>query len=162
MFAFQRILVPTDFSDCSERALLAAIGFAARFDSVIHVLHVTDRPGSRVYEDNTATDNAVEALEAEEAALREAFGKAAARVADETGLPSIPAERIAFSVSGGTPADEIVRIAEDERSDLIVLGTHGRTSVKDFFVGSTAERVVKNANCAVLAIKPAGYPFLRD
>ena len=59
-------------------------------------------------------------------------------------------------------ADEIVRVAEDERSDLIVLGTHGRTSVKDFFVGSTAERVVKNANCAVLAIKPEGYPFLRD
>ena len=162
MFAFQRILVPTDFSDCSERALLAAIGFAARFDSAIHVLHVTDRPGSKVYEDNAATDTAAEALEAEEAALREAFAKAAARVVEETGLPALADERIEFSVAGGSPADEIVRVAEDERSDLIVLGTHGRTSVKEFFVGSTAERVVKNANCAVLAIKPEGYPFLRD
>jgi len=162
MFVADRILIPTDFSECSHRAMLAALSFATRFDSAVQVLHVTGRPGSRTYEENAATNAEVEALEADEAALREAYGTAAAAVAEANGLPTLPESKLAFTVSGGDPATEIVRVAEEARTDLIVLGTHGRTSVKDFFVGSTAERVVKNANCAVLAIKPEGYPYLRD
>jgi nucleotide-binding universal stress UspA family protein len=42
------------------------------------------------------------------------------------------------------------------------MGTHGRTSMKDYFVGSTTERVVERATCSVLTVKPDGYPYLRD
>ncbi|MCO4772378.1 MAG: universal stress protein [Deltaproteobacteria bacterium] len=162
MFGCKRILVPSDFSECSERALLTALAFAIRFDSEVHLLHVTDRPGSKAYEANEATAEKMAALETDENALKQAYESAADRAEEETGLPGLKDKAVHFIVSGGDPAEEIVRVAEEVHADLIVLGTHGRTSVKDFFVGSTAERVVKRANCAVLAIKPEGYPYLRD
>jgi universal stress protein A len=162
MLSCKRILVPTDFSNCSERALLASLSFAFRMGSEVHLLHVGDRPGSKTYEDHQATSDEVSALETSEAALREAYRAAAAVVSEETGLDGPSEDKLGFRVSGGDPAEEIVRVAEELHADLMVIGTHGRTSVKEFFVGSTAERVVRNATCAVLAIKPEGYPYLRD
>jgi nucleotide-binding universal stress UspA family protein len=65
-------------------------------------------------------------------------------------------------VGGGEVAAEILKAATDAQIDLIVMGTHGRTSIKDYFVGSTTERVVERATCSVLSVKPDGYPYLRD
>jgi len=56
-------------------------------------------------------------------------------------------------VREGTPYAEIVRVAEEENVDLILLTTHGRTGVKHALLGSTAERVVRSASCPVLTIR---------
>ena len=52
-----------------------------------------------------------------------------------------------------TPADEIVRYAQDNNIDLIVMGTHGRRAVAHLLVGSVAERVVRTAPCPVLTVR---------
>ena len=56
----------------------------------------------------------------------------------------------------GDPGHEIVRVAEERKADLIVLGTHGHTGWKHFALGSVAELVVRYAPCAVLTIRPKG------
>ena len=56
----------------------------------------------------------------------------------------------------GDPGHEIIRVAEEENADLIVLGTHGYTGWKRFTLGSVAEFVVKHAPCAVFIIRPKG------
>jgi universal stress protein A len=52
----------------------------------------------------------------------------------------------------GDPATEIVRLAKEEQSDLIVLPTHGRTGLSHVFFGSVAEKVVRHAECPVLTL----------
>lgn len=54
----------------------------------------------------------------------------------------------------GNPADEIVRLAEEENADLIVMATHGRTGIGRVLMGSVAEAVVRRAKCPVFTLKP--------
>lgn len=54
----------------------------------------------------------------------------------------------------GQPADVIVRLAEQERADLIAIGTHGRSAVSRFFLGSVAAEVLRRATCPVMTIPP--------
>jgi len=62
------------------------------------------------------------------------------------------------TVRSGDPRVEILREAERRRADLIVLGTHGRTGVARFFLGSVAGRVVATAPCPVLTVRPPEAP----
>jgi nucleotide-binding universal stress UspA family protein len=57
----------------------------------------------------------------------------------------------------GDPADVIPRFVKNKRIDLVVMGTVGRSGIKGFFMGNTAEKVLNNINCSVLAIKPHGW-----
>ena len=56
----------------------------------------------------------------------------------------------------GLPADEILRAARRARADLIVMGTHGRAGLSRVFMGSVAERVVRESPCAVLTVRAHG------
>lgn len=71
-------------------------------------------------------------------------------VADEEGLSR---KRLSLVVLHGDPADEIVRFAHDERKDLVVIATHGRTGWRRSVFGSVAERVIRLARCPVLTIR---------
>jgi nucleotide-binding universal stress UspA family protein len=63
-------------------------------------------------------------------------------------------------VDGGAPDGQIVQAATDLKADLLVLGTHGRTGVAQFFLGSVAARVVATAPCPVLTVRaPATEPL---
>jgi nucleotide-binding universal stress UspA family protein len=56
-------------------------------------------------------------------------------------------------VTHGEPTAEILRLAEQERADLLVIATHGRTGLKHFFLGSVVERVIRHASCPVLVVR---------
>jgi nucleotide-binding universal stress UspA family protein len=58
-----------------------------------------------------------------------------------------------YTISG-IPYEEILKKAEEENIDLIVMGTHGRAGIDHFLFGSTAERVVRKAVCPVLTVRP--------
>ena len=57
----------------------------------------------------------------------------------------------------GNPAQEILRQAQDFEADLVILGTHGRSALERFFLGSVAQKTVRNAPCPVLTVKPDGF-----
>lgn len=64
--------------------------------------------------------------------------------------------RVRAIFTEGIPAAEILRAARGARADLIVMGTHGRTGFSRFFMGSVAERVVRESPCAVLTVRAHG------
>ena len=163
MYGFKRLLVPSDFSDCSTKALGSAITLALRLEADLFLMFVeSGAPGSKTWMSNEATKAEIDALEGDERKLFEQYMKVSKEVEGELGLPPIPRSRLHLRVAGGDTAAEILKASDDAQIDLIVMGTHGRNSVKDYLIGSTTERVVERANCSVLAVKPDGYPFLRD
>ena len=145
-----RILVPTDFSETSDAALEYARVLARRFGASLHLLHVVDDPF--VTEGLAAEAYITEAPTIRTAMLEEARARLAHRAAGCTTTEAI----------FGRGAVTIVEYAQQVGTDLIVMGTHGRTGLAHLFLGSVAERVVRTAPCAVLTVgreaAPARHP----
>lgn len=141
----RRLLHPTDFSECAERAETEAAALLRETGGELILLHVAvEAPlfnegffglvePQRVYEAQRAW--AQTAIEGRVAALH-AAGLTA------RGL-----------VRTGVPADEIVRAAEGESCDMIVIGTHGRGGLDRLLLGSVADRVLRTARCPVLTVR---------
>jgi nucleotide-binding universal stress UspA family protein len=143
MEAKRRILVPTDFSDCADRALDMAIEVGRPLDVVIELVHVSSPvvvlpPPFELIPVPTLFPGLPrrieEGLEARAARVR------AAGLACE------------ICMLDGAPYLEIVRAAEDTGAYLIVMGTHGRGTIGHAVLGSVAERVVHRAKCPVLVV----------
>ena len=62
-------------------------------------------------------------------------------------------------LKNGPPFVEIVRYAKEEKFDLIVIGTHGRSGLAHMLLGSVAEKVVRKASCPVLTVRPEDHTF---
>lgn len=133
----KRILVPTDFSDCSKSALHLAVALAnGQKETSIVVLHA-------VASALPSYDEELGVLEPE--ALR-------------TELEALAASRhhdvqIDAKICYGEPNVEILNLAKKESIDLIVMGTHGRTGLMEYLVGNTAETVMRKATCPVLMVR---------
>jgi nucleotide-binding universal stress UspA family protein len=67
------------------------------------------------------------------------------------------AGRIVGHLAAGSASREIIQVAMDLQADAVVVGTHGRTGVKRFLVGSVAESVVRKASCPVIVVRPKDY-----
>ncbi|HBH51396.1 MAG TPA: universal stress protein [Planctomycetaceae bacterium] len=148
MIQLHRVLLATDFSDCSRAAQAYACNLVEQFGGELHVLHVLADPVLMMPEPGTPASLPQNYL----VDLKES----AEKMLD--GL--IPAEWASrYSVRRatrlGSPGPEIVRYAEEHQIDLIVLGTHGRGAVAHLLLGSVAERVVRQAKCPVLTFRPS-------
>ena len=71
----------------------------------------------------------------------------------EAVVPADPNVKFEHHLVLGTPADDIISLATEQKVDLIVIGTHGRTGLKRVLMGSVAEAVVRGAHCPVLTLK---------
>lgn len=150
--SINKILVPVDFSPCSEAALSYACFFAGKFGAAVHLLHVWEAPAFLPPETIVGSPETGQTLAA--LAHQQAFESinAMARTARERGF-EIAGQEVAF----GAPARTIVSHAEENGHDLIVMGTHGRTGLMHVLLGSVAEKVVNFAKCPVLTVRePAG------
>lgn len=143
MSSYAKILLATDFSEFSKQTAERALEIAARFGGELSLLHVVEPApiGDPVYGvmmpfDFDLTGQMVEA--------------ARIRLAKEAGQLGIPKDRQWVEV--GSPKAEIVRVAEEQNIDLIVIGTHGRQGIR-VLLGSTAASVVNHAACDVLTVR---------
>lgn len=141
---FRRILCPVDFSAASTGALKAAAALARRFDASLTLLHVAVIPGSSIPEAMLATPPEL-ATDLSAPETRPLLDWKA--MAERLGAPRVQAFR-----SVGRPAEEILALARRDAFDLLVIGTHGRTGVGHFLLGSVAEEVVRHAPCPVLTL----------
>jgi len=137
---FDSILVPTDGSPGSERAFEVAATLASTHDAAIHVLSVVDEHGP--------TDD----WDYDDDSPAEAFIESQADHVDTAGLSVTPAVR------EGVVHDEVLDYADETDIDLIVMGTHGRTGVRRFLLGSVTEKVVRLADVPVLSVKADAEP----
>ncbi len=139
--SIKTILVGTDFSSYSDRALDYAINFAEKFDAEILLVHVIESMNYSVTDSMTVVGHE-KALSVTAAALLENQMK----MLKDLNLS------IRSHLTHGTPYREIVHKAEKDGVDLIVLGRHGRSAMEEIFLGSVAERVSKSASCPVLTV----------
>ena len=137
----QSILIPTDFSELSESALKVGIAIAKRQNAEVTLLHVVDLLPNLLPTEVLLSDSQ-EVLFRMEEKLKEL----SAKIQKETGV------KAAVKALQGTPSDSICKLANKENMSLIVMGTHGVSGLREFFIGSEAFRVVKNATCPVLTI----------
>ena len=131
----RKILVPIDFSTNSKEALEYASAFAKDYDAELLIVHVMD-PAIQKLEGIKP----VEAMEGLGAALRDV------KPADE----AIPCSHRMLE---GPAAETILKTAEAEKVEMIVMGTHGRSGLKRLVMGSVAEDVVRKASCPVLTLR---------
>lgn len=137
---YDTILVPTDGSAPADAALDHAIDLAAACGATVHVLYVVDLPALRAA--RMDTDAIREDYEEEGHAIVERGTKRAT----EAGVTAVRA------VETDVPADVVLDYATDHDVDLIVMGTHGRTGLERFLLGSVTERVLRTASIPVLTI----------
>ena len=149
MVNLKKILVPTDLSEYSLAAMEFASTLAVMYAAKLYVLHVTGEaipllPSMHgmdididVLKDRVRTD-----------ATHEVERFVHQRINPD--LRPIPVIRI------GHPASEIKRFAEEEKMDLIVMTTHGRTGLSHMLIGSVAEKLVRTSNIPILTVKPHG------
>jgi universal stress protein A len=150
MGALKRIVVAVDFSKLSFEALAYAIDLAQQAGARVHALYVVepvefagvDVLGGAPIATQSIVDEHLRQARAEMERLK------AKRLA---GLPGARA-----TVQLGRPADTIVAAGGKGRSNLIVLGTHGRSGLAHLVMGSVAERVVRHAECPVLVVPARG------
>jgi nucleotide-binding universal stress UspA family protein len=143
---FHRILVPTDFSDCSEGAWRLAQRLAGESGAELILLHVLVEP--MLYGEGPFSGDRVRQFYATAQRWIEEHLATWAEGARAAGL------RVRVSVRTGVPAREIVAAAADEQVDVIVVGTHGRGGVERAMIGSVADRVIRTAPCPVLSVRP--------
>jgi nucleotide-binding universal stress UspA family protein len=145
MIAMKKVLVPIDFAEASDAALIYARNLAKTFGADLHEMHVMENLFLRPIANNP--------------------------MAIEAGIASRLSERItpddrqklhavAVMRKSDTPSEEIVRYAGQEGIDLIVMGTHGRVKVAHLLMGSVAEKVVRTAPCPVLTVRHPEREFV--
>jgi universal stress protein A len=148
---YKRILCPVDFSECSRKAFYQAVGYARVFEAELVILHISEQNFAVAgYEDVAASTDAMDRLEAGLIRRLDEL-QADGQVQDSE------RERMILEIGGGKPWAEITRYARENDIDLIVMGTHGNTSLKELVIGSQAERVVRRSHCHVLCVRPDDY-----
>jgi len=146
MSRLRRILHPTDFSGASGAAFARAVAMAKAERAELLLVHVLAPPvpiagegyiSPKIYDDleASARQYGQKRLAALQAKARKASVKSTTLLLD------------------GVAHEQIARAAKRKKADLIVIGTHGRTGLAKFFLGSVASRVVAAAPCPVLTVR---------
>jgi nucleotide-binding universal stress UspA family protein len=145
MLPFKRILCPTDFSEAAFVALKRAEELARHFGAELIVAHVIPTlPGPHLFPDPQAPLNFDVSLYQQELAI-----KAEEMLKDLVSHHKVETRNL---VTTGEAAPEILRVAQAEHADLIVIASHGLTGWRRLVFGSVAEKVVRQAICPVLTI----------
>lgn len=145
MIAIQKILVPTDFSQPADAALLYARDLAERFDAELQLLHVVAMPTLYPMSTGVSTGPLMELIADVETTARNTLAQTV------RGL-GLPAERVSVRTIMGTPVSAILETIANERIDLVIMGTHGRGMVEHLLLGSVAERVVRRSPVPVMTV----------
>jgi nucleotide-binding universal stress UspA family protein/quercetin dioxygenase-like cupin family protein len=145
MPGIQTILHPTDFSENSRPAFQTACALARDYHATLLVLHVMMPSVSPVQQG--PLPDPLRAAESQESLAQVPWPQ-----------PSDPQIRVEHRLAEGDPAEEILRLTEVQRCDLVVMGTHGKTGLGRFLTGSVAEEVLRKAICPVLVVRTPLQP----
>jgi nucleotide-binding universal stress UspA family protein len=140
----QHVLVPIDFSETSRGALAWAAALVKQCHASLHLLHVLEEiVGAEPLEWNLGARS-----EIEQAVERSAWDDLRLLLSDEDHVHL----HVRMAVEWGSPSREIIRYATAHDVDLIAMGRHGRSGIKNLLIGSVAEKVMRSASCAVLSV----------
>ncbi|HNS77595.1 MAG TPA: universal stress protein [Syntrophorhabdus sp.] len=143
-----RILVPTDFSQYSDTALLYALDIAQEYKAQVYILHVVaDRIGHTI-DDYGLTPRSIKQMEAK--MIKGARNKLQKQI-DK--FPQTNTLEVFSEVVIGNPSEIILNTQKDKKIDLIVISSLGKTGLAQYFLGSVVRNVLKGSTCSVLLTK---------
>jgi nucleotide-binding universal stress UspA family protein len=145
MKPIRNVLVATDFSPASRPAFRRAVDMAAANGAALWITHVSVPTPAAL--DGQVLPRVYEEMEA---AVRSDAQKRLRKLLDVARKSGVRARSLLLR---GAPHEAIVRAARGRRADIVVLGTHGRTGLARFLIGSVASRVVALSPCPVLTVK---------
>jgi len=156
---FSKILVPVDFSPCSEEAFRLALSLARVFQAEVSLLHVVDTKSLSTLNMLGLARPSEEAEQKKR--LRHQARLNARRLLSFEETKGLQIRRL---LAEGSPFVEIARTARTEKVDLVVMGSYGGQvgSVEKIFFGSTAEKVVRTAGCPVLTVPLSRRPYPKE
>jgi nucleotide-binding universal stress UspA family protein len=145
------ILFPTDFSQGARAAMDHALSLARDYDAQLILLYVIqDISIAEWYiPSSLSVTDLVEDMQ------KSAWNEMDKWAAEVSGA----VKNVEKMVVRGVPFVEIIKTAKERKTDLIVIGTHGRTGIDHMLFGSTAEKVVRKAPCPVLTVRMTGKEF---
>jgi nucleotide-binding universal stress UspA family protein len=138
---FEKMLVAIDGSPASEKALAVAVDLAAHYRADLTAVSVAEVP-----EVVAMIDEVDEMRQSAEGHFRQ-IGEAAVEYARSRGVA------LRSVVLRGHAAESIVRYADSERMNLVIVGQHGHSRIARFFLGSTTDRVSEHVSCTVMIVK---------
>lgn len=145
MLTAKNILVPTDFSEFSDRAVQKGIEIALQNKAKLHLLHIVEKV-------RQCTVDYCISLEAMERIQSESEKEAIRKMHDETGrIPDSEGIEVSYEVKSGIPYEEILKEQEELGSDLIVIAPHQGEGILKRLTGNV-EHVVRDAKCPVLLV----------
>jgi nucleotide-binding universal stress UspA family protein len=150
--AKENILVPLDFSEHSKNALVNANEIAKSYEAKIHLLHIieeTMHPAFSLSGKSSIFDLIP--------GIDEDCRKRTEKIAKETISSQVNYE---IHIKGGRAASDIIKFAKENSTDLIVIATHGLTSLEHMLLGSVTEKVVRMAHCPVFTVKSFGRSLI--
>ena len=153
MIVIKNILVATDFSEPSDTALAYGRELARTFGATLHVLHVAENLAARAAAD--AYPMALPDMQRD--IEHDAWTRLEATLTSDD-RKTLRAKPVVLTANPTAAA--IVDYAREAKSDLIVMGTHGRGAVAHLLMGSVAELVVRTARCPVLTVRHPEHEFL--
>jgi len=144
----KKILVPTDFSEYSDKAVERALDIAKQNNAEVVLLHVIEQDIQTCTVDYCLTEDEVakiekRMIEGAKDRLRQMSIK----------LPLAKEVRTSTEIVQGIPYEEILKFQEQNEVDLIVIASHGRSAIAKYFLGSVSSNVLKGAKCEVLLVK---------
>jgi nucleotide-binding universal stress UspA family protein len=146
MAQMRRILFASDFSKASGKAFAAAVAMAKANHAALTIVHVVV-PFTPIVPEQYILTATWDAIDRQARRLSKTQLGRLIRKAQQAGV------RAAGAVLEGDPAQQILKAARSRRADLLVIGTHGRTGLAKFFVGSVAGRLVATASCPVMTVR---------
>jgi len=154
---FEKVLVPLDGSEDALRALETAIQIAKKFDGRITLAHIYSVTVTPVImpEPTTLTPSGVPVVTpAEVSKMAEAAREVGWRILAD-GKQKVKSEgvQVETALREGNTVHEIIKLAKEEKFDLIVIGVRGISKLRQLLVGSVSEGVMKQASCPVLVVK---------
>lgn len=154
---FERVLVPLDGSEHSQRALECAVQIAKKFDGKIMLLHVYSIaiPSMVMHEPSTLTTAGVPVPTSTEVSkIVEGLREAGTKILSEgEGQAKSAGVEVGTLLKEGNAPQEIVKTAKEGGYNLIVMGARGTHRITELLMGNVSEAVIKNAPCPVLIVK---------
>jgi nucleotide-binding universal stress UspA family protein len=146
MARIRRVLVASDFSEASRRAFSTAVELAKGADASLTVLHVIEPPVPILSEQYVSSAAWTEL----DQQTRTGAARRLKALVDHARKRGV---RATGRMTEGIAAEQVIKAARSVKADLVVVGTHGRTGLSKFFLGSVAQRVVAGARCPVVTVR---------
>jgi nucleotide-binding universal stress UspA family protein len=142
----KRILYATDFSKASARALDEAISLAQQNKAELLAVHVIEPVPYAAGEEFASAEIYAKIEEVTDRQAKAAMAKLMQRLKKA----NVKAQSLLLR---GSAHDQIVKAAKSKKTDMIVIGTHGRTGLSKLFMGSVAGKVISSATCPVVTVR---------